>query len=83
MRLKLKERKNAKGIETTDENVDRLVSEMNEYKSNHACEHKEMYDHIYANQREISTVGATMEEVLKWLDRIEKKLDSAIAGGHK
>ena len=73
----------AKGIETTDKVVDKMIADAEEYKKIHDSEHKEMYDHIYSNQREISSVGATMQEVLKWLDRIEKKLDSAIAGGDK
>lgn len=60
-----------------------MITKVGEYRKTHDQEHKEMYDHIYSNQREISSVGATMDEVLKWLDRIEKKLDSVIAGGDK
>lgn len=71
----------AKGIETTDRVVDKMILDSEKYRKEHEGEHKEMYDHIYSNQREISSVGATMQEVLKWLDRIEKKLDSAISGG--
>ena len=73
----------AKGIEDTDRKVNKMETDLDVYKREHDSEHKSLCDTLYANQREMSAVGATVQEILKWLERIEKKLDSAISGGGK
>jgi uncharacterized protein Yka (UPF0111/DUF47 family) len=70
----------AKGIEDTDKKVNKMETDLDAYKREHDAEHKTLCDNIYSNQREMSAVGATVQEILKWLERIEKKLDSAISG---
>lgn len=69
----------AKGVENTDKDVDGIKADLFGYKEAHGKEHEKLDNLVYGNQREITAVGATMQEVLKWLDRIEKKLDSAIS----
>jgi hypothetical protein len=70
----------AKGVENTDKDVDEVKKDLCGFKDTHKVEHDKLENLVYGNQRETSAISATLQEVLKWLERIDKKLDEGRAG---
>jgi len=73
----------AKGIEVTSKDVEEMSKAFSCYKEAHAEEHKKAEDMTHENNRRITGIEATNDGFGKWLERIELKLDSAIARGDK
>jgi hypothetical protein len=66
--------------ENTDKSMEEVKKDLCEYKDTHKIEHDKIENLVYGNQRETSAISATLQEVLKWLERIDKKLDDGRAG---
>jgi hypothetical protein len=70
----------ARGVEKAEEDVKEIKGDLCGYKDIHKVEHDKLDNLVYGNQRETSAISATLQEVLKWLERIDKKLDDTRAG---
>jgi len=70
----------ARGVENTDKDIEDVKKDLCGFKEVHRTEHDKLDNLVYGNQRETSAISATLQEVLKWLERIDKKLDDTRAG---